>query len=139
MVPRGSQPPPSLQFMSVTVGLSMLLLAMFDAMLSSGRSLWLRKTVEIYGRVPFLYYIAHLGLIHLMAIVVCTATGHDWHRFVAPLPNNALMMGGPSGYGYGLPMVYLLWLLFVLTLFWPMKLYADYRKAYPEKWWLSYL
>jgi uncharacterized membrane protein len=131
--------PPSLQFVAITIGIVLLLLASIDALLSSGHTPWLRTTLEVYGRIPLAYYVMHLALIHFLAIVTCAVTGHDWHRFTTPLPYGSFIAGPPQGYGFSLPVVYVVWICIVLALYRPMKLYADYKRAHPEKTWLRYL
>jgi uncharacterized membrane protein len=131
--------PPSLQYVAITIGILLLLLTSIDVSLSSGRTPWLRTTLEVYGRTPLAYYIAHLALIHFLAIVTCAATGHDWHRFTTPLPYGSFIAGPPQGYGFSLPVVYVVWIGIVLALYRPMKCYADYKRAHPEKTWLRYL
>jgi uncharacterized membrane protein len=131
--------PPSLQYVAVTIGISLLLLALIDASLSSNRALWLRTTLGVYGRAPLAFYVAHLALIHTLAIVICAVTGHDWHRFTTPLPYGSFIAGPPPGYGFNLPIVYIVWLGIVLALYRPIEWYADYKRAHPEKTWLRYL
>jgi uncharacterized membrane protein len=76
--------PASLQYCAITLGISLLFLAWFDSLLTSGRALWLRISVEVYGRVPMAFYILHVYLIHTVALVLCALTGHDWHRLALP-------------------------------------------------------
>lgn len=131
--------PPSLQYICITMGLSLLLLAWFESLISSGRAPWLRSTAEVYGRVPLAYYVLHVGLIHLLTIITCALTGHDWHRFTTPLPYGSVALGTPQGYGFSLPIIYLIWIGIVASLYWPMKRYANYKRTHPENKWLSYL
>ncbi|WP_161557230.1 DUF1624 domain-containing protein [Acidisarcina polymorpha] len=131
--------PPSLQYVAITIGIVLLLLGWIDASLSTGRAPWLRTTLEVYGRAPLAYYIAHLALIHLLAIVTCAMTGHDWHRFATPLPYGSFIAGPPKGYGFSLPGVYVIWVVIILALYLPVKWYADYKRVHPEQWWLRYL
>jgi uncharacterized membrane protein len=119
--------PPSLQYCAVTLGLSLLLLAWFDSLLGSGKALWLRKSVEVYGRVPMAYYLVHIYVIHSVTFVLTALMGYGWHA-----------SGLPQGYGFSLPAVYLIWMTIVISLYWPMRYYADYKHAHPEKRWLSY-
>ena len=53
--------PPSLQFLLMTLGPSMILLAVAGAAAS---------VVITFGRVPFFYYICHLYLIHALALIL---------------------------------------------------------------------
>jgi uncharacterized membrane protein len=130
--------PPSLQYCAVTLGVSLLFLASVDSLLKSGRASWLRRSVEVYGRVPLVFYIIHIYLIHAVALVLCALTGHDWHRLTMPVLE-LMRLGPPPGYGFSVPVVYLIWMMIVISLYWPVRRYADYKRTHPEKWWLSYL
>lgn len=131
--------PPSLQFVAVTIGLSLLILAACEAWLARNPAGRVFRTLEVYGRVPLAFYVVHLGLIHLLAIMVCFLTGHDWHRFTTPLPHGSFIQGTPPGYGFGLAGIYLLWIAVVAGLYSPMRWYGLYKRSHAEKTWLSYL
>jgi uncharacterized membrane protein len=127
--------PPSLQFLLMTLGLELMALSWFDRLSLKGAGGWLADKITVFGRVPMAYYLMHLYLIHAMAIVVAMIYGQPyqwllWGGFFANAPQ--------SGYGHGLPFIYLMWLLAVVILYFPCKAYADY-KARSKKWWLSYL
>jgi hypothetical protein len=82
------------------------------------------------------FYILHVYLIHTVALVVCALTGHDLHRLALP---GKMRLGPPPGYAFSLPVVYLIWMTIVLSLYWPIRRYADYKRAHPEKRRLSYI
>lgn len=132
-----SHNPVSLQFCAMSLGVSLLLLAGFDSLLTSGRALWLRRSVEVYGRVPLIYYMLHIFVLHLLTILVSAATGHDWHLYVTPLLDRRSKI--PAGYGFHLPVLYMIWIAVVASLFLPISVYARYKREHPEKRWLSYL
>ena len=54
--------PPSLLYMCATVGIGILFLAF-----AGHKKNWLTRFITVYGRVPFLYYVLHFFLIHLIA------------------------------------------------------------------------
>ena len=58
--------PPSLLYLMMTLGPGLLLLAAFET--ARGRVV---DTVVTFGRVPFAYYIAHIYLIHALAVALC--------------------------------------------------------------------
>jgi presenilin-like A22 family membrane protease len=78
-------------------------------------------------------------LIHALALIVCAAEGLNWRWFVTNPPGGSIVMGLPRGYGFSLPIVYLVWILVVFALYWPCRVYAGYKRRHPEKRWLSYL
>ena len=131
--------PPSLQFLSVTLGLSALLLALFDALLTRGRALWLCGTFEIYGRVPLAFFIVHVFVLHLAAVALCAATGYSAHWLFQPVQPDTIFPTQPPGYGLSLPGVYAAWACVLLLLYRPCRAYAAYKRRHPEKAWLSYL
>jgi uncharacterized membrane protein len=133
-----SHNPVSLQFCLMSLGISLLFLAWLDSLLTAGRSSWLRKYIEIYGRVPLFYYVLHLYVLHASSILLCAVTGHDWRVMAAPLAQ-FMKERFPEGYGFSLPTVYLIWIAVVTALYWPIQQYAKYKRAHPEKAWLSYL
>jgi hypothetical protein len=50
-----------------------------------------------------------------------------------------MRLGPPPGYAFSLPVVYLIWMTIVLSLYWLIRRYADYKRAHPEKRWLNYI
>jgi uncharacterized membrane protein len=121
--------PPSLLYALMTLGPAILVLGVFDRPLGS----WSRPLV-IFGRVPLFFYLLHVPLIHLLAV------GFALHRHgnAAFMFKNPLFVRWPEGYGYGLPVVYLLTALVVAVLFPPCWWFAGVKRRHPEGW-LSYL
>ena len=69
---------------------------------------------------------------------------HAPRELPAYKPTGWLLRGGfflgqvPEGSGYGLPMVYAMWLLVVVILYFPCRWFADLKQR-RRNWWLSYL
>jgi uncharacterized membrane protein len=125
-----SKYPPSLLFLLMTLGPALMALAWLDQ--SSGR--W-RQPFLIIGRVPMFYYLLHLPLIHLMAVIF------SWIRYGHPveaLYGNPPRPAPPSDYGYNLPIVYLVWIGIVVLLYPACRWFADLKKRRKDAW-LSYL
>lgn len=124
--------PPSLLFLLVTLGPSFLFLRYSENIRNRITHFFL-----VYGRVPFFYYVIHVLLIHLAAIVGILITGGDWNIMIIDM--QALISGELAGYGYSLGVVYLVWIAVVLALY-PLCLkYMKYKLANRDRWWLSYL
>jgi uncharacterized membrane protein len=95
--------PPSLQFLLMTLGGTFLLLANCEK--------WKGKIVDfinIFGRVPFFYYIIHLYLIHFLAMSLAILAGFGWTK------NMVLAVWGVIDnpipvYGFSLGVVYMVW------------------------------
>jgi uncharacterized membrane protein len=128
--------PPSLQFLLMTLGPSLLLLAYFDR-----RQLPDRNPLVVIGRVPFFYYVLHFWLIHILAsIMAYVSYGADSFTWLfSPLPS----MGGaadtyPPGFGYPLWVTYVVWIAVVLMLY-PLCVWFAGVKKRSRAWWLGYL
>jgi uncharacterized membrane protein len=122
--------PPSLQFLLMTMGPSLLLLAWLER---SNLPRWTSVLVT-FGRVPLFFYVLHLYLIHLLAIAVAPL----FHQPVDWLFHGAIFGDTPDNYGHGLPFVYLMWLIVIAILYFPCRWFAALKQRRKD-WWLSYL
>lgn len=124
--------PPSLSYILVTLGPAMLFLAAAEKFRGK-----LSQYLVGLGRVPMFYYILHLYLIHIVALVAALATGYSF----ADMTFTTWVTDSPNlkGYGFSLGVVYVVWAGVVLSLY-PLCLWYDrYKMSHREKWWLSYL
>ena len=127
--------PPSLQFLLMTLGPSLIALAWFDKLAVKGKLCAVGRFFVVFGRVPLFYYILHLFLIHSMAVGVAMAWGQPYQWLL----HGGFFLGfAPPGYGHNLPFIYLMWALAVGILYFPCKWFMD-LKARRRDWWLSYL
>jgi uncharacterized membrane protein len=128
--------PTSLQFLLMTLGPSFLVLAWLDKMNQDPGSKMssVPQALLIFGRVPMFYYVLHLYLIHVLAIVMALGL----HQPVAWLFHGAIFGNTPDEYGYGLPFVYLMWATTVFILYFPCRWWARLKQR-RQDWWLSYL
>lgn len=125
--------PPSLQYLLMTLGPALTLLALFDGMKAERG---LGRILLVYGRVPLFFYVLHLYLIHLLAIaaglLTHQPTGFLWH-------GGMFVLGIPPGYGHGLPFIYGIWALVLLILYLPCRWYMEFKRQHRDWPWLSYL
>ncbi len=77
--------PPSLDYLLMTLGPALILLGLLDAAKAKPG---LGPFLLVYGRVPMFYYILHLYLIHILAIVVALA----FHQPAAWLRHGAMFL-----------------------------------------------
>ncbi|HEY0432396.1 MAG TPA: heparan-alpha-glucosaminide N-acetyltransferase domain-containing protein [Chitinophagaceae bacterium] len=122
--------PPSLDFFSITIGSGLIMLAVLERAQSS-----IAGFFRVFGRVPMLYYVLHLYLIHVIGVIVFFAQGFSKADIVTP--KNPFFFR-PSGIGFGLPGVYLVWLTVILLLYPVCRAYNRY-KSVNGQWWLSYV
>ncbi|CAN5505223.1 DUF1624 domain-containing protein [soil metagenome] len=127
-----SKYPPSLDYLLMTLGAAFLFMANFENIKDK-----LVNFFTTFGRVPFFYYILHIYLVHLGAMLAAQLTGFGWQKFI--LPNWIAFADGLKGYGFSLVVVYLVWIGLILILYPVCKKFDNYKQSHKEKWWLSYL
>jgi hypothetical protein len=93
----------------------------------------------VFGRVPFFYYVAHMALAHLIAIVMnFVRYGAQPFLLLAPPSMGSPSDLFPADYGYPLWTVYVVWVV-VLLLLYPACLWFARLKQRRHDWWLTYL
>ncbi|MCA8830917.1 DUF1624 domain-containing protein [Hymenobacter pini] len=123
-----SKYPPSLLFLSLTLGVSLLLLSQLETP-DNRPARWLRT----YGQVPFFYFVLHLLLISAGAWVwTQLAFGSAINLSFAAPPT------WPAAYAPSLWRAYAVWVVVVLALYWPCRWYRNFKRRHTY-WWLSYL
>jgi uncharacterized membrane protein len=110
--------PPSLLFLLATLGVSALIMAAVEYAEGRGLLERTRGVLKVYGRVPLFYFLLHIGLIHLLALMASAVGGGDWRWWLTEFPNGGVLAGRPHGYGYGLGVVWCVW-VFVVALCYP--------------------
>jgi uncharacterized membrane protein len=124
--------PPSLLYLLITLGPAILFLAVSENF--AGK---ISRSIKILGRVPMFYYLLHLYLIHILAVIAALLTGYE----ISDMVFNTWVTNSPNlvGYGFSLWVVYAVWFGVVLILYPLCTWYHNYKAADREKWWLSYL
>jgi uncharacterized membrane protein len=127
-----SKYPPSLLYTLITLGPALVLLATMES-----KAFPFSKYILALGRAPLLFYILHVYFIHILAVFAALMTGYEFSDMVF----NTWVTDSPNlkGYGFGLPVVYALWVFVVLCLLPICYAYDKHKRAHKEKWWLSYL
>jgi len=119
--------PPSLVFMLMTLGPAAIVCASADRVPEA-----VKQPLVVFGRAPFAFYVAHLYLLHTLAVVFGAVQGFDARAFLT------YSFFFPKGYGVGLPGVYVVW-LFVVAALYPLCRWVAAAKRRRQDWWLSYL
>ena len=123
-----SKYPPSLQYLLMTIGPALVLMPLLERWRGA-----IADRVAVFGRVPFFFYVLHLPLIHLAALIWTeivfgkSTLGDFFHNEFAP------------GYTPSLLRAYLVWVAVIVVTYPLCARYAAYKRAHKEKWWLSYL
>jgi hypothetical protein len=93
----------------------------------------LAATLSVFGRVPLFYYLLHIPLIHVAAIVVSLIREgrvDPWlfanHPMWPPPP--------PAGYQWSLSLLYMVWAVVVVALYFPCRSYGRVRAERPGSW-----
>ena len=127
-----SKYPPSLDYLLMTLGIALLFLANSEN--------WKGKIVNffsVFGRVPFFYYIIHIFVIHLAAMLYAQLTGYGADKLI--LEGWITELPRMRGYGLALLWVYVIWIGIILLLYPFCKWFDTYKQNNKDKWWLSYL
>jgi uncharacterized membrane protein len=119
--------PPSLLFVSMTLGPVLILLSFAEQF--RGR---FASFCRVYGNAPYFYFIMHLCLIRIINIALIVLGGLPIKFDGYPLVWQA------DGFGYPLWAVYLFWFAVVAALYFPCKWYGNYKRNHTQ-WWLSYI
>lgn len=126
--------PPSLLFLLMTLGPSLIVMALADRDLGA-----LARPLVVFGRVPLFYYLLHFPLIHLFALALSYARyGQAPWLFTGPPWGPGLMRAFPKGYGYGLLVVYAVWAAVLLILYPACRWFAEVKRRRRDAW-LGYL
>ena len=128
--------PPSLCFLLMTLGPALMVFAWLDRPPGA-----VGRFFSVYGRVPMFFYVAHLPLIHVLAVAVAVVQSRgfggplvQWAAFQSP----NFLVPAPAGFGFALPGVYALWIAVVLSLYPACAWYGE-LKARSRARWMSYL
>lgn len=124
--------PASLLFLLMTLGPVIALIPVLERARGA-----LARWITVFGRVPFFYYMLHIPLIHVLALIVSKiklGVVSPWLFENHPMGNGPT----PDGYIWGLGTLYLVWFIAVVILYFACRWFANY-KAQHRDWWLGYL
>ncbi|MBO0936052.1 DUF1624 domain-containing protein [Fibrella sp. HMF5335] len=127
--------PPSFLFLCLTLGVALLLLSAFDA--PGKRDRW--RPIATIGNVALFYYVLHIYLIHLVALLTVMLSGYPWQTMVFTGPVSQVSPLLKGHYGFGLGEVYGLWIAFVGLLYLPCAYWYAFKRRKRASWWVSYV
>lgn len=123
-----SKYPASLQFLLMTLGPMLIAMPLLEN--ARGR---LARWLSVFGQVPFFYYLLHIPLIHLVAMlisVVRTPDSTGWLFSNHPM----LPPDVPPGYMWSLPLLYFVTAVVVIVLYLPCRWLAAKKTATNNRW-----
>lgn len=121
--------PASLCFLLMTLGPIITLIPLLEGLRGA-------RAITVFGRVPFFYYVLHIPLIHVLALIVSKirlGVVSPWLFTNHPMGNPE----PPEGYVWTLPLLYLVWGIAMVLLYFACRRFADF-KAKRNDWWLKY-
>jgi hypothetical protein len=95
----------------MTLGPALLLLRAFDG----GVPAWL-KPLATLGKVPLFFYVLHIFLIHLLAVVASYVRYGEVSEVFRSPDLGHFPFSAPPDWNLGLPFVYLVWVVVVIAL-----------------------
>lgn len=110
--------PPSLSYLLMTLGPSIVLLAVFERIKG-----WLVDFLVVFGRVPMFFYVVHIYVIHLIAVFLGLYQGYTWKD----MANDFFAL--PQDYGFGLEVTYFLWIILIIGLYYVCESYMKFKKG----------
>jgi hypothetical protein len=122
--------PPSLDYISMTIGTSMVVLGLLDRISRNSFS-----SLRVFGTVPFFFYVLHIYLIHAITVIVFFIQGYPSKDIP---PQHSPFLFRPDHFGFHLPGVYLIWVVVLIILHPLCRKYGRYKSTH-SNWWLSYL
>lgn len=125
--------PPSLLYLLMTLGPALVMLSLLEFRVPR----WLNPT-RVFGRVPLFYFALHFTTIHLLAVIVCYALYGQAHWMFESPTLGDYPFTRPPGWGFSLPVVYLVWVSVVAALYPLCKWFADVKRRSNAAW-VSYI
>jgi uncharacterized membrane protein len=127
-----SKYPASLLFLLMTLGPTIALIPLLEKARGP-----VSRWMTVFGKVPFFYYVLHIPLIHVIALIVSQMR---MGTIVPWLFENHPMGTGraPAGYMWSLWQLYLVWLIVVVLLYFACRWYASMKERQRSPW-MAYL
>jgi len=124
--------PASLQFLLMTLGPMIALLPFLDRATGKGG-----RVLVTFGRVPLFFYVLHIPLIHVVAVLISLVRTPDATPWL--IGNHPIYIGpAPAGYVWSLQLLYFVTTVVVMILYPPCRWFAEVKRRRRESW-LSFL
>ena len=118
-----SKYPPSTPFLLMTLSAALFGLAAVERRPG-------RRILEVFGRVPLFFYVIHIPLIHLIAVIYAYAAfgTATWLVSGPVIFWDVALPGSPPSYGLGIGGIWAVWLGFVAALYPVCRWYGARRR-----------
>jgi uncharacterized membrane protein len=126
-----SKYPPSLEFVLVTLGISLSIATLIERLPARACRL-----LVALGSAPFFVYLIHIYLVHGAALIIGSLRGVPWRAFTNYLGDPSLLIA--AHWGVSLPWVFVIWAMIVLALYAPAAWYSAIKRNHRSRL-LSYL
>jgi uncharacterized membrane protein len=97
---------------------------------------WIGKTLTVFGRVPFFYYLLHIPLIHITALIVnffrVGAMHQEWYAY-APFTSI------PEEFRWSLVLLYFVFIIDIVILCAACRWYVKYKFSHQGNKWVKYI
>ncbi len=124
--------PTSLEYLLMTIGPGLIFLALTENVHNR-----ITGVILTFGRVSLFFYIAHIFVIHFLALAALEISGWSWTEYIVTA--EAFLSQRLAGFGFTLYVVYLVWVLVLLVMYPLSRWYRVYKKRHPEQKLLSYI
>jgi uncharacterized membrane protein len=123
--------PASQLFLMMTLGPTIALIPLAEK--AKG---FIGETLNTFGRVPFFYYLLHIPVIHITALIVNYIRLGDVHQdWYAYAPFTSI----PEESRWSLALLYLVFIIVIIILYAACRWYVKYKFSHPENKWVKYI
>jgi uncharacterized membrane protein len=122
--------PASLLFLLMTMGPMLILMSLLEHRFLPAP---ISRFLTTFGRVPLFFFLTHLYVIRLLAIVAAAA------RQFLPAFLSVPGVSAPTRVNVDLPFVYFWFVVVMITMYFPGRWFAGIKARHKDSWWLSYL
>jgi uncharacterized membrane protein len=123
--------PPSLMYACMTLGPGLIVLALIENIRNRFTDIF-----NIFGRVPFFYYLIHIYIIHILCTILFFTEGYTLED--TETMRMTFAFRPEENFGFSLSIVYLIWLFVLVLCYFPSRWYNNYKSTH-KHWWLSYI
>jgi uncharacterized membrane protein len=123
--------PPSLMYACMTLGPGLITLALIENVRNRFTDIF-----NVFGRVPFFYYLIHIYIIHILCTILFFAEGYTIED--TETMRMTFAFRPDQNFGFSLRIVYLIWLFVLVLCYFPSRWYNNYKSTH-KNWWLSYI